>query len=86
MDEVQRARRQRGEFISNELRLAHIYLNIAENPVATEDTTARHMRHAGQILSVVNRLVAEDDLDEALEADIVAERDRLQERFSRLAR
>jgi hypothetical protein len=86
MDEVERARRQRSEFILDELRLAHIYLNISENPITSADTAARNCRHAGRILKFMNRLMAAGELDGTLEADIVAERGRLHERLSKLTR
>ena len=85
MDEQDRARRVGAEFILDELRLAHTYLNIASNPLSEADTVARNSRHAAQLLKTINRLLAEGNFDMAARAEIVGERDRLHQRLSTLA-
>ena len=67
----------------DELRLANIYLNIAENSLAETDTKARDSSHAERILNDVNQLLAAGNFDHALESNIVDERDRLHHRLNR---
>ncbi len=83
MDDVTKAMRRCSDFMLEELRLAHIDLNLAENPLSDAETSSRHSRHAGRILKTVNRLLAEDNFDREFEDEIVAERNRLHDRLSK---
>ena len=83
MDDVAKAMRICSDFMLQELRLAHIDLNLAENPLTDAEMTSRHSRHAGRILKTVNRLLAQGKYDRECQDEIVAERNRLHDRLSK---
>ena len=67
-----------------QIRIAHVYLNLVESQSPADDAGVRNLRRAERILATVNRLLAEGDFDRQREQEVVAERDRLQERLSAL--
>jgi len=83
MDDTERAKRICSEFMLEELRLAHIDLNLAENPLTDAEMFSRHSRHAGTILKTVNRLLAEGNFDREFQDEIEAERNKLHDRLSK---
>ncbi len=83
MDDAETARRMRSEFMLEELRLAHIDLNLAENPLTNAEMSSRHSRHAGRILKAVNRLLAEGNFDREFQNEIESERNKLHDRLSK---
>ena len=66
-----------------ELRLGHIDLNLAENPLTDAEMSSRHSRHAGRILKTVNRLLAEGNFDREFQDEIEDERNKLHDRLSK---